>query len=190
MCQIFLQIVNSYSIFFRYLFFFFDEILPFHIDYATIFTVCCCVHKLRSFLTIHISMNFLFYIKLYLLTIPIFFSIDLLWLGMIAKGFYRNNLGHLLSPQVNWPAAIIFYLIYIAGIIIFAVLPGLEKHSFGRAALLGALFGFFTYMTYELTNLALIKNWPFNVVVIDILWGVFLCLSVSSLSFTIARWLK
>jgi uncharacterized membrane protein len=134
-------------------------------------------------------MNYIFYLKLYLLTIPIFFSIDLLWLGVVAKDFYSKNLVHLLSPQVNWPAAITFYLIYIAGILIFAVLPGLEKNSLGKASLLGALFGFFTYMTYELTNLALIKNWPFKIVVIDILWGMFLCLSVSAISFTIARWL-
>lgn len=134
-------------------------------------------------------MNYIFYLKLYLLTVPIFFSIDLLWLGIVAKDFYRKNLIHLLSPQVNWPAAIAFYLIYIAGILIFAVLPGFEKNSLGKTALLGALFGFFTYMTYELTNLALIKNWPFKVVVIDILWGMFLCLSVSVISFAIARWL-
>ncbi|MCJ7771540.1 MAG: DUF2177 family protein [Desulfobacterales bacterium] len=135
-------------------------------------------------------MNFLFYIKLYLLTIPIFFSIDLLWLGVVAKGFYRKNLENLLSPEVNWPAAVVFYLIYIVGLLIFAVLPGLEKNSLGKAALLGALFGFFTYATYELTNLALVKNWPFKIVVIDILWGMVLCLCVSSLSFSIARWLK
>lgn len=135
-------------------------------------------------------MNFLFYIKLYCLTIPIFFAIDLLWLGLVAKNFYRNNLTHLLSPQVNWPAAVMFYLLYIAGILIFAVLPGLDKNSLARTILFGALFGFFTYMTYELTNLALIKDWPFNIVIIDILWGVFLCSCVSTSSFLIARWLK
>jgi len=134
-------------------------------------------------------MNVVFYIKLYLLTVPIFFGIDLLWLGLIAKNFYRSNLDHLLSPQTNWPAAITFYLLYIAGILIFAVLPGLEKNSLNKAAYLGALFGFFTYMTYELTNLALIKDWPSKVVVIDIIWGIVLCSSVSALSYIIARWL-
>lgn len=134
-------------------------------------------------------MNYPFHIKLYLLTVPIFFGIDLLWLGVIAKNFYRSDLGHLLRPQTNWPAAITFYLLYIVGILIFAVLPGLEKNSLGKTACLGALFGFFTYMTYELTNLALIKDWPSRIVFIDIIWGIVLCSSVSSLSYIIARWL-
>ena len=132
----------------------------------------------------------MFYIKLYIITVPIFFIIDLLWLGVIAKNFYRKSLDHLLSPQINWPVAITFYLIYIAGILIFAVLPGLNKNSLRKAVFLGALFGFFTYMTYELTNLALIIDWPISVVFIDILWGIFLCSCVSTLSFFIARWLK
>jgi uncharacterized membrane protein len=135
-------------------------------------------------------MNFLFYIKLYIATVPIFFTIDLLWIGVVAENFYTKNLDHLLSPQVNWLAAIIFYLIYITGILIFAVLPGLNKNSLGKAVLLGALFGFFTYMTYELTNFALIKDWPINVVIIDILWGVILCSCVSAFSFFIAGKLK
>jgi len=70
-----------------------------------------------------------FYLKLYLLTIPLFFAIDLLWLGVLAKNFYQNNLSHLLSPAVNWPAALLFYFMYIAGIILFAVKPGLDAES-------------------------------------------------------------
>lgn len=134
-------------------------------------------------------MNVAFYLKLYALTVPVFFIIDLIWLGVVAKGFYQKNLNHLLSPQVNWPAAIIFYLIYIAGILIFAVLPAVAKDSLRHAMLYGALFGFFTYMTYELTNLALLKGWPLNIVVIDIMWGVVLCFAVASIGFYIARWL-
>ena len=134
-------------------------------------------------------MNALSYLKLYALTVPVFFMIDLIWLGVIAKGFYRKNLGYILSPQVNWPAAIIFYLLYIAGILIFAVVPAVTKDSWQHAMLYGALFGFFTYMTYELTNLALLKDWPLNIVVIDIIWGVVLCTAVATLSFILARWL-
>jgi uncharacterized membrane protein len=134
-------------------------------------------------------MSIPFYFKLYFLTVPIFFVIDLIWLGVVAKGFYRKNLNHILSPSVNWPAAIIFYLMYIAGILIFAVLPGLAKDSLRHAAMWGALFGFFTYATYDLTNLALLKDWPLNVVIVDILWGVILCTVVASLSFGVARWL-
>ena len=134
-------------------------------------------------------MNIPFYLKLYALTVPVFFLVDLLWLGVAAKGFYQKNLNHLLSPQVNWPAAIIFYLFFIAGILIFAVVPAVEKNSLRYAVVYGALFGFFTYMTYELTNLALIKDWPISIVFVDILWGVVLCTTVSMLSYLSARWL-
>jgi len=134
-------------------------------------------------------MNILFYLKLYALTVPVFFIIDLFWLGVVARGFYQKNLKYILSPNVNWTAAIIFYLMYIAGILIFAVLPGVAKDSVRHAALWGALFGFFTYATYDLTNLALLKDWPLNIVVVDILWGVVLCTVVATLSFYIARWL-
>ena len=134
-------------------------------------------------------MNILSYLKLYALTVPVFFIIDLIWLGVVAKGFYQKNLKYILSPNVNWTAAIIFYLMYIAGILIFAVLPGVAKDSVRHAALWGALFGFFTYATYDLTNLALLKDWPLNIVVVDILWGVVLCTVVATLSFYIAKWL-
>lgn len=134
-------------------------------------------------------MNVAFYLKLYALTVPVFFMIDLIWLGVIAKGFYQKNLSFILSPQVKWPAAIIFYLLFIAGILIFAVVPALNKDSWQHAMLYGALFGFFTYMTYELTNLALLKDWPLNIVVVDIIWGVVLCTAVASVGYFIARWL-
>ncbi len=134
-------------------------------------------------------MNITFYLKLYALTVPVFFIIDLIWLGVVAKGFYQKNLNALLSPKVNWPAAIVFYLIFIAGILIFAVIPAAAKDSLRHAFLWGALFGFFTYMTYELTNLALLKNWPLTIVIVDILWGAVLCAAVATISFYIAKWL-
>ena len=134
-------------------------------------------------------MNISFYLKLYALTVPVFFIIDLIWLGIVAKGFYQKNLKYILSPNVNWTAAIIFYLMYIAGILIFAVLPGVAKDSVRHAVLWGALFGFFTYATYDLTNLALLKDWPLNIVVVDIFWGIVLCTVVATLSFYIAKWL-
>ena len=134
-------------------------------------------------------MNISFYLRLYALTVPVFFIIDLIWLGVVAKGFYQKNLKYFLSPNVNWTAAIIFYLMYIAGILIFAVLPGVAKDSVRHAALWGALFGFFTYATYDLTNLALLKDWPLNIVVVDIFWGIVLCTVVATLSFYIAKWL-
>ncbi|MCA9743307.1 MAG: DUF2177 family protein [Deferribacteres bacterium] len=132
----------------------------------------------------------MFYLKLYLLTVPVFFLIDLLWLGVVARGFYRSNLGHVLSPEVNWAAAILFYLMYIVGILIFAVVPALNSNSLSKAALWGALFGFFTYATYDLTNLATLKDWPIKVVVVDVLWGTVLCLAVASASYLIGAWLR
>jgi uncharacterized membrane protein len=128
-------------------------------------------------------------IYIYLLTLPVFFGIDMLWLGVMAKGFYRNNLGHLLRPDVNWAAALIFYLLYIAGILVFATLPALEKHSLRQAIIMGALFGFFCYATYDLTNLATLKDWPVKVVFVDILWGMVLTASVAAAGFFIGRWI-
>lgn len=132
-------------------------------------------------------MNFIFYLKLYALTVPIFFSIDIIWLGIVAKGFYRRKLEFILSPQVNWTAAVVFYLIYIAGILFFAVRPAVINNSWAQAAGLGALFGFFTYATYDLTNMATIKDWPLIIVVVDIFWGICLCATVASLSFMISK---
>jgi uncharacterized membrane protein len=128
-------------------------------------------------------------IYLYFLTIPVFFGIDMIWLGFVAKGFYRNNLGQLLRSDVNWSAALVFYLLYIAGILIFATMPALEKNSFYQAVILGGLFGFFAYATYDLTNLATLKGWPLNVVIVDIIWGIVLTASVAAASFLIGRWL-
>jgi uncharacterized membrane protein len=135
-------------------------------------------------------MTMAYYFKLYLLTVPVFFAIDLIWLGLVARSFYQKHLGYILSPEVNWPAAIVFYLIYIVGIIFFAVRPALEVESLSRALLLGAFFGFITYATYDLTNLATLKDWPLIVVIVDIAWGTVLCALVATGSFLIGRWLE
>jgi uncharacterized membrane protein len=137
-----------------------------------------------------VQMNLWFYLKLYLLTVPIFFLLDIIWLGYIAKGFYRRHLGFILSPEVNWSAAIVFYLIYIAGILIFAVAPAMERVSLTRALVYGGLYGFFTYATYDLTNMALIKGWPMRIVVVDILWGIILCSAVAMASFGVATYIR
>ena len=132
-------------------------------------------------------MNFIFYLKLYALTVPIFFIIDIIWLGVVAKEFYRRKLEFILSPQVNWTAAVVFYLVYIAGILFFAVRPAVISNSWAQAAALGSLFGFFTYATYDLTNMATIKDWPLTIVVVDIVWGVCLCTMVATISFLISK---
>jgi uncharacterized membrane protein len=131
-------------------------------------------------------MNYLHYIYLYLLTVPVFFAIDMVWLGVMAKSLYQNKLGYLLGP-VQWFPAIVFYLLYIAGILIFATIPALETASLSRALIYGALFGFFAYATYDLTNLATIKGWPLSITLIDILWGVFLTGSVATISYLLGK---
>ena len=126
----------------------------------------------------------------YLLTVPVFFAIDILWLGFLGRPFYNKFIGHLLKENVNWTSAIVFYLLFILGILIFAVYPALQQQSLRYAAIYGALFGFFTYMTYELTNHAVLKDWPFGIVPIDIIWGTVLSCSVAVCSYFIGVWLK
>lgn len=122
------------------------------------------------------------YFRLFLLTFVVFFAVDLLWLGVVARKVYVYFLGSLLREPVNWSAAFIFYLLFIIGLIIFCIDPAIKQTSISQAFIKGALFGFFTYMTYELTNLAVLKNWPLGVVFIDIAWGTILCSLVSGLS--------
>ena len=123
----------------------------------------------------------------YLITVPIFFVIDLVWLGVIARGFYQKHLGYLMRPQINWAAAILFYLLFIIGIVLFAVRPALELQSPMRALVFGALFGFFAYATYDLTNLATVKDWPVIVTAIDLIWGTVLCGAVALGSYVISN---
>jgi uncharacterized membrane protein len=125
----------------------------------------------------------------YLLTTIVFFTIDIVWLGFVAKSLYRKYLGAFLSEEVNWPAAIIFYLLFIVGIFVFVILPSVEKKSILSALLLGAFFGFITYATYDLTNLATLKNWPLTIVIIDLAWGATLTASVSVAGYFIVKWL-
>lgn len=129
-------------------------------------------------------------IILYLLTVPVFLTIDIIWLGLVAKNFYQNQLKNFITSEVNWTAAIIFYLVFIVGILLFVVLPGIDKKSLTHVLIYGALFGFFTYATYDLTNLATLKSWPLIVVVVDILWGMVLTASVATASYFIGLWLN
>jgi uncharacterized membrane protein len=126
-------------------------------------------------------------VLLYIITTVIFFAIDMVWLGFVAKDFYRKHIGTLLAENVNWPAAIVFYLLYIGGILFFAVQPALKSGSWQTALLNGALLGMLCYATYDLTNMATLKNWSFTVVWVDIIWGIVLTGSVSTLSFLAAR---
>lgn len=131
-------------------------------------------------------MSGLQYLYTYALTVPIFFLIDMLWLGVIAKNLYRTELGAFLADKPNWPAAIIFYLLYIVGIVVLAVAPALDAGTISKAIFLGALFGGLAYATYDLTNLATLKDWPLKIVLIDIAWGTVLTATVAAASYAAA----
>jgi uncharacterized membrane protein len=117
------------------------------------------------------------------MTVPVFFIIDIIWLGVIARDFYRSQM----DVSVNWTAATIFYLMYIVGILIFAVIPALKSGDWTTALIWGALFGFFTYATYDLTNLATLANWPLKLAVVDIIWGTVLGSSVATVSYYLGK---
>lgn len=131
-----------------------------------------------------------FYIKLYLAALAAFLVIDMAWLGVVARTFYRQQLGALMSPSVNWAAAILFYLLFIAGLLAFVVVPGLKVGALHQALLAGAFFGLVTYATYDLTNLATLRNWPWAMTVVDMLWGMALSSAVTWISFQVGRWMQ
>ncbi len=111
------------------------------------------------------------YVWAYVAAAVVFVVLDLLWLGVVARGFYHGQIGGLLRQPFNWPAAVAFYLLYVGGILFFAVAPGLAAQSLRAAALCGFLLGILAYGTYDLTNLATLKNWTVTVTLVDILWG-------------------
>lgn len=120
------------------------------------------------------------FFSLYGLSIPIFLVIDMVWLLLVAQSFYQARIGHLM--EVNWVAAALFYLLFLLGLTIFASYPAAQQGGWQAAAIAGALFGFFTYMTYDLTNLATLRDWPLDMVIIDIIWGTALGALVAGLS--------
>lgn len=114
------------------------------------------------------------YLIAYISTLIAFFALDMLWLGLIARKFYANQLGSLMADTPNWLVAVVFYAMYIVGIVFFAIRPAIEAEQVLKATLYGALFGFFCYATYDLTNLATLRDWPAKMVFVDILWGIIL----------------
>ena len=127
------------------------------------------------------------FIKLFLIALPVFFVIDMVWLVLVAKKFYQGQIGFLMKPDINWFAAIIFYFLFIAGLVIFVISPAVEKHSWVHALVFGALFGLITYATYDLTNLATLKEWPLLLTVVDLIWGTILASSISLITYYIAN---
>jgi uncharacterized membrane protein len=110
----------------------------------------------------------------YLVTLVLFVSIDLIWLGIIAKNFYRAEIGSLMAEQMSLPAAALFYLIYCAGLMVFVIQPSAAIGGWSRALILGTLFGFVAYATYDLTNLSTLRGWSIKLSVVDMVWGAIL----------------
>jgi uncharacterized membrane protein len=129
-------------------------------------------------------MNFLLY---YAISFIVFLAIDALWLGLVAPKFYKAQIGHLMAEKPNLIAALVFYLIFIAGLVYFVLLPAITNDSWVTAFANGALFGFVTYATYDLTNYATLKNWPITMVIVDLTWGLVLSTSVSLISYFIIQ---
>ncbi|MEC9485454.1 MAG: DUF2177 family protein [Candidatus Izemoplasma sp.] len=126
------------------------------------------------------------FIKLYLISFIVFLAIDAIWLGLVAPKFYKSQIGHLMTETPNFIAALIFYLIFVVGIVYFVLMPNIDGNLSG-VIISGMLFGFITYATYDLTNLATLKDWPILVTVVDLAWGTFLSTSVGVITYYIVQ---
>lgn len=127
------------------------------------------------------------FVRLYLVSLLIFLGIDAVWLSVVAKNFYSQHIGHLMSNQPNLIAALIFYLINIVGIVVLVLMPALKDQSLSRVITYAIIYGLCTYATYDLTNYATLKNWPVIVVIVDLAWGITLTTLVSVLTFLVVR---
>ena len=129
------------------------------------------------------------FIKLYIIAFIVFLLIDAIWLGLVAPKFYRNYLGHIMRERPNFIAAIIFYLVFIVGVVYFVVNPAIEAQSISKVIVSGIIFGFVTYATYDLTNLATLKDWPLTVTIVDLIWGTTLSTVVGLMAYLIYGWI-
>jgi uncharacterized membrane protein len=120
------------------------------------------------------------YLLAYLATATTMLVLDAVWLGVIAMPIYNAGIGHLMAAQVNALAAVAFYLMFVAGLMHFVVLPSRQDAAWSDTAITGALFGLFTYATYDLTNLATLRDWPLHIVVLDVVWGMFISATAAS----------
>lgn len=131
-------------------------------------------------------MEILQQIYLYLICLGTFLLVDLFWLGIVAREFYRKQLETWMAESTNWTAAIIFYLLFVVGVLIFVVNPAVEKGSLARSIGFGFLFGLITYATYDLTNLATLADWPLSLTLVDLAWGGVLSAIVSVVGYLVA----
>ena len=123
------------------------------------------------------------YIKMYIIAFFVFLIIDAVWLGIISKNLYKKELGHLMSKKPNFIAAGLFYLLFLVGLVYFVINPSIINNDLSKLFISSGLFGLITYATYDLTNLATLKDWPLKITIIDLLWGTTLSILVSYLTF-------
>jgi len=114
------------------------------------------------------------YIIAYAATLITFLAVDAVWLGLVAKRFYAEQMGSLMRPDILFMPAAVFYLIFALGVVVLAIRPGQPELSLLSVAALGALTGFMAYGTYNFTNIATIKGWPISMSVVDLTWGTIL----------------
>lgn len=126
-------------------------------------------------------------VKEYFVTLFVFLGIDMVWLLFIAKNLYQKEIGHLMRADIGWIPAILFYLIFVVGLLYFVLRPSLESGSILKTILSGALFGLICYATYDLTNYSTLDGWSLKVTVIDIIWGATLGGVVSFISYMIFK---
>ena len=126
------------------------------------------------------------FLKHYLIAAVIFTVIDLVWLLVISKNLYKSKIGHLMADKANLPAAVVFYLLFIAAMVFFVISPAAEKQSVLYALGAGAFFGLVTYATYDLTNLATLRDWPISLTLIDLAWGTF----ITSVTSVLTTWIS
>lgn len=130
------------------------------------------------------------FIKLYLISFISLIGLDSIWLTKVSPKLYKEQIGHLMADKPNLPAAGLFYAIYILGLVIFIVQPAVSKESVMYAATRGALFGLVAYATFDLTSLAVLKDWPVKITIIDLIWGSVLTAGVCALATFVALRLK
>lgn len=127
----------------------------------------------------------------YAATTAVMLVIDMIWLGLIAKPWYQAGMGHLMAASPNLVAAALFYAMFPIGLMLFAVMPQAGTIGLSQAALWGAAFGFFTYATYDLTNLATLKDYPTGLAALDIAWGTLVsAIAAVAGKLVYARWLN
>ena len=128
------------------------------------------------------------YAGAYGIALAIFLILDAIWLGVVARGFYAARMGDLMLEQPRWGVAVLFYALFVVGLTYFAISGSVEAGDWQRAALNGALFGFFTYLTYDATNLAVLKGYDPVVAVVDVAWGTVLGGVVAGATVAIWSW--